>query len=74
MFFDYVASHDIKWYELQVELTDHMVNSMEEFWKDPELTFHQVKNMLKKINLGVMVLKLLKRNKPILQKNSIRTI
>jgi hypothetical protein len=39
-----------------------MVNSMEEFWKDPELTFHQVKNMLKKINLGVMVLKLLKRN------------
>jgi hypothetical protein len=42
--FDYVASHDIKWYELQVELTDHMVISMEEFWeKDPELTFHQVK-------------------------------
>ena len=42
--FDYVASHDIKWYELQVELTDHMVTSMEEFWeKDPELTFHQVK-------------------------------
>jgi hypothetical protein len=30
--------------ELQVELTDHMVNSMEEIWeKDPELTFHQVK-------------------------------
>lgn len=42
--FDYVASHDIKWYELQIELTDHMVTSMEEFWeKDPELTFHQVK-------------------------------
>lgn len=42
--FNYVASHDIKWYELQVELTDHMVTSMEEFWKkDPELTFHQVK-------------------------------
>jgi hypothetical protein len=25
--------------ELQVELTDHMVTSMEEFWKDPELNF-----------------------------------
>jgi hypothetical protein len=43
--FNYVASHDIKWYELQVELTDHMVTSMEDFWeKDPELTFHQVKH------------------------------
>ena len=42
--FNYVKSFDIKWYELQVELTDHMVNSMEEIWeKDPELTFHQVK-------------------------------
>ena len=37
---NYVKSFDIKWYELQVELTDHMVNSMEEIWvKDPELTF-----------------------------------
>jgi hypothetical protein len=42
--FNYVASKDIKWYELQVELTDHFVSRMEEFWaKDPELTFHQVK-------------------------------
>lgn len=42
--FNYVGSHDIKWYELQVELTDHMVSSMEEIWeRDPELTFHQVK-------------------------------
>ena len=41
---NYIKSFDIKWYELQVELTDHMVNSMEEIWeKDPELTFHQVK-------------------------------
>ena len=41
---NYVKSFDIKWYELQVELTDHMVISMEEIWgKDPELTFHQVK-------------------------------
>ena len=41
---NYVKSFDIKWYELQVELTDHMVNSMEEIWgKEPELTFHQVK-------------------------------
>ena len=40
----YIKSFDIKWYELQVELTDHMLNSMEEIWeKDPELTFHQVK-------------------------------
>jgi hypothetical protein len=28
---DYIASQDIKWYELQVELTDHMISSMEEF-------------------------------------------
>ncbi|MBX9888456.1 MAG: hypothetical protein K2Y30_11040 [Flavobacteriaceae bacterium] len=42
---DYIESKDIKWYELQVELTDHMVSSMEEFWaKDPDLTFHQVKH------------------------------
>ena len=41
---NYVKSFDIKYYELQVELTDHMVISMEEIWeKDPELTFHQVK-------------------------------
>ena len=43
--FDYVSSFDIKWYELQVELTDHMVSRMEELWAaDPELTFHQVKH------------------------------
>jgi hypothetical protein len=42
---NYIESKDIKWYELQVELTDHMVTSMEEFWaKDPDLTFHQVKH------------------------------
>ncbi|RTY76358.1 MULTISPECIES: hypothetical protein [unclassified Flavobacterium] len=41
---NYVKSFDIKWYELQVEFTDHMVSSIEEIWeKDPELTFHQVK-------------------------------
>jgi hypothetical protein len=41
---NYIISKDIKWYELQVELTDHMVTSMEGFWeKNPELTFHQVK-------------------------------
>ena len=41
---NYIKSFDIKWYELQVELTDHMVTSMEEIWeKEPELTFHQVK-------------------------------
>jgi hypothetical protein len=42
--FDYVASHDIKWYELQIELTDHLVSIMEEMWsQDTELSFHQVK-------------------------------
>jgi hypothetical protein len=42
--FNYVTSFDIKYYELQVEFTDHMVTSMEEIWeKDPELTFDQVK-------------------------------
>lgn len=41
---NYVRSFDIKWYELQVEFTDHMVSSMEEIWeKDPKLTFDQVK-------------------------------
>ena len=41
---NYIKSLDIKWYELQVEFTDHMVTSMEEIWeKHPELTFHQVK-------------------------------
>ena len=42
---NYIKSFDIKWYELQVEFTDHMVSSMEEIWeKDPDLTFHQVKH------------------------------
>lgn len=47
---DYIESKDIKWYELQVELTDHMITSMEEFWEqNPELTFDQVKeNTFKK--------------------------
>lgn len=41
---NYVKSFDIKYYELQVEFTDHMVTSMEEIWeKDPGLTFDQVK-------------------------------
>jgi hypothetical protein len=40
---DYVVSFDIKWYELQVEFTDHMVNSMEEIWENnPELSFEDV--------------------------------
>ena len=41
---NYIISKDIKWYELQVELTDHMVSSMEEFWvQNPKLSFEQVK-------------------------------
>ncbi|MEO8255615.1 MAG: hypothetical protein ABI554_14645 [Flavobacterium sp.] len=42
--FNYVASKNIKWYELQAELTDHFISIMEEIWQeDEELTFHQVK-------------------------------
>ena len=41
---NYIQSFSIKWYELQVELTDHFVSIMEEIWnEDLELTFHQVK-------------------------------
>ena len=41
---NYIKSFDIKWYKLQVEITDHMITSMEEIWEiEPELTFHQVK-------------------------------
>lgn len=41
---NYIQSFDIKFYELQVELTDHFVLIMEEIWnEDLELSFHQVK-------------------------------
>ncbi|WP_348824629.1 hypothetical protein [Flavobacterium aestuarii] len=41
---NYIQSFGIKWYELQVELTDHFISIMEEIWlEDEELTFHQVK-------------------------------
>jgi len=41
---NYIQSFDIKFYELQVELTDHFVLIMEEIWnEDVELNFHQVK-------------------------------
>jgi hypothetical protein len=40
---NYIKSFDIKWYELQVEFTDHMVTSMEIWEKESELTFLQVK-------------------------------
>ncbi len=41
---NYIQSFDIKWYELQVELTDHFVSIMENIWNEhPELSFHQVK-------------------------------
>jgi hypothetical protein len=47
---NYIESKDIKWHELQLELTDHMVTSMEEFWEqNPDLSFEQVKeNTFKK--------------------------
>jgi len=41
---NYVRSFNIKWYELQVELTDHFISIIEEIWnEDPGLTFIQVK-------------------------------
>jgi hypothetical protein len=56
---NYIISKDIKWYG--ASRTDHhMVTSMEDFWESPEFSFHQVKQYAE-INLGVMVLKLLKR-------------
>ena len=41
--FNYIKNIDVKFYEIQVELTDHLVLIMEEIWtEDPKLTFHQV--------------------------------
>jgi hypothetical protein len=42
---NYIISKDIKWYELQVELTDHMVTSMEVLGKSG-IGFHQVKQYI----------------------------
>jgi hypothetical protein len=51
--FNYLKNIDVKYYELQVELTDHLVLVMEEIWtKDPELTFHQVKQYAEDKFLG----------------------
>jgi hypothetical protein len=36
---NYIISKDIKWYELQVELTDHMVTSMEVLGKKSGIGF-----------------------------------
>jgi hypothetical protein len=44
---NYIISKDIKWYELQVELTDHMVTSMEGFGKKLNWLFIRSNNMLK---------------------------
>jgi hypothetical protein len=41
---NYIISKDIKWYELQVELTDHMIQVWRNFGLKTELTFHQVKH------------------------------
>lgn len=42
--FNYIQSFNIKWYEIQVELTDHFVSIMEKIWNEhPELSFYQVK-------------------------------
>jgi hypothetical protein len=46
----YVVSKDIKWYELQMELTDHLVMEMERIWEQsPELSFHQVMNQAERL-------------------------
>jgi hypothetical protein len=67
---NYIISKDIKCYELQVELTDHMVTSMEGFWKkNPELAFHQVKQYAENIFVGDYSFKSIeKHRKRILQK------
>ena len=46
----YVVSKDIKWYELQMEFTDHLVMEMERIWEQsPELSFHQVMNQSERL-------------------------
>ncbi|MFT7395578.1 MAG: putative membrane protein SirB2 [Flavobacterium sp.] len=67
---NYIISKDIKYYELQIELTDHMVTSMEGFWeKNPELAFHQVKQYAENIFVGDSSFKSIeKQRKRILQK------
>lgn len=46
----YVVSKNIKWYELQMELTDHLVMEMERIWEqNPELSFHQVMNQAERL-------------------------
>ena len=67
---NYIKSFDIKYYELQVELTDHMVTSMEEIWeKDPGLTFHLVKQYASSKFVGDSSFKSIeKERKRILQK------
>ena len=73
--FDYVSSFGIKWYELKVEFTDHMVSSMEEIWeKDPELTFHQVKQYAENKFIGDSSFKSIeKQHREILSKEFRKT-
>lgn len=41
---DYIVSKNFKWYELQIELTDHLVLEMEKIWEqNPEWSFKEVK-------------------------------
>jgi hypothetical protein len=40
----YMQSFDIKWYELEVELTDHFISIVEAILEnDPNLSFYQAK-------------------------------
>ena len=73
--FDYVSSFGIKWYELKVEFTDHMVSSMEEIWeKDPELTFHQMKQYAENKFIGDSSFKSIeKQHREILSKEFRKT-
>jgi hypothetical protein len=68
--FNYIKNIDVKYYELQVELTDHLVLVMEEIWtEDPKLTFHQVKQYAEDKFLGNSSFKSIEeQRKSILQK------
>jgi hypothetical protein len=41
-----IQSFEIKWYELEVELTDHFISIIEDVWdKNQDLTFYQAKEL-----------------------------
>lgn len=61
---NYIQSFDIKWYELQVELTDHFVSIMEEFGtKTPNLLSIKLNIKRKNVLAGTILRKLKKKEK-----------